>query len=295
MVEKNPRARKDKYLKTVIDKLDYIASHNNYVVIAGDLLHIPCNSTLLFYLLYVLFSKHRGKFHGIIGNHDVIGRNTNNLSKTTVGALNTTRAYTLHREEFTLGGVTFVPAEITTNVDNIPVDTNNSKVLIAHKFYEQKFNPDESLFYSDINRLNYNLVILGHDHKPYEDIFVGNSTVIRMGSLTRIDTQSYNKDRNICYYRITSDGTGDYEYSREVIPYKSIEEVYTEEAIRHLTVGKVEKEAVSFIQLGDAIARLTKSSTGTNSLNEVLHRIKTPQQYIDEIKWKHEMNNVQYT
>lgn len=295
-VEKNHRCRTDKFLDTVIEKLDYVASENDYVLTTGDLVSYPCNSTLLFITLYNLFKKHEGKFHGILGNHDIINRNTGEymFKKTTVGALATTGVYNIHREEFTLGGVTFVPAEVDADVKTIPVDKDNSKVLIAHKFYEQKFSPTESFFRDDIVRLNYNTVILGHDHKPYEDEYIGNSMLLRHGSLTRIDIQRYNKDRDICYYRIISEGNG-FDVERVVIPYRPIKEVYTEEAYRAITSEVHVKEQVSFMEIGEAISRLTKPASGVNSLDRILRELDTPKKCIDDIKWKHELNNVQYT
>ena len=40
------------------------------------------------------------------------------------------------------------------------------------------------------------MAFLGHDHSPYDEEFIGQTTLVRMGSLTRIDTQEYNKDRD---------------------------------------------------------------------------------------------------
>lgn len=295
LVERSARCRKDSYLETALGKLEYVIKNNDYVIIAGDLMHIHNNSTLFFNTLFTLFNKYKGKVHAIPGNHDVFSRNLSALNRTTLGSLFYTGAIDLHMTPWKLGGINFVPVLVDTDPDLIPVDENNDSIMIAHKFYQQQFDPEESLFEEDIRRLNYNLCFLGHDHKPYPEEYVGTSTVIRMGSLTRMDTQCYNKDREIVYYQITTDEDGKYTYDRVVIPHKPLKEVYTEEAYAKMTSGEEKREIVSFIQIGDVLSKLNKHSEGSNSLDKTLRRIGTPQDSIDDIKFRHNMNNVQYT
>ena len=67
------RCRQDDFLNTVLEKLDYVANNNDYVLICGDLFHASHNPTYIFYRMYQLFNKHKGKFHAIPGNHDLDG------------------------------------------------------------------------------------------------------------------------------------------------------------------------------------------------------------------------------
>lgn len=296
VVERNCRCRRDNYLETALGKLEHLAQNNDYVIIAGDLFHIHNNSTWFFNVVYTLFKKYKGKFHAIPGNHDVFHRNLSALDKTTLGSLYYTDVLELHTKPWVLGEVEFVPALINTPPDEIPVDETNRKILIGHKFYDQKFSPEESLFEDDIRRLNYHTVFLGHDHKPYLEEFIGNTTLIRMGSLTRIDTQYYNKDREIYYYQITTYGNGDFDYVCRTVPHKLAQTVYTEEAYNSMGIkDKKEKNTISFIQIGDALAKLTKSTTGVNSLDRTLRMLNAPEKSISDIKWRHEVNNVTYT
>lgn len=297
IAERNHPCRSDNFLETALGKLDYIARNNDYVVIMGDLFHVPCNSLNILYQMYTLFMKYKGKFYGIYGNHDILNRNMSHNNKTTIGLLNLVGAYNVkYREEFEIAGIKFYPSDVEQEVTDIPVDNDNERVLLAHKYYNHQEWGDESFVADDIRRLNYNMVFLGHDHKPYDEAFVGSSIIVRMGSLTRIDTQEYNKDRDIVYYQLVTTGDGQFEFSTKVVPHKSTKECYTEEGyaslLRH---GEEPTEAVSFIQIGDAIAKLTKRTTGSNSLDKVLRDLGTPQQSIDDIKWKHELNNVAYT
>lgn len=299
LVERNPRCRKGNFLEDAIKKLEYLAENNDYVLILGDLFHICSNSTWFFNVVYTLFKKYKGKFVAIPGNHDVFHRNLAALDKTTLGSLYYTDVLQLHTKEFELAGIHFVPVLVNSDINDIPVDRDNNKILIGHKFYNQEFSPDESLFESDIRRLNYNTVFLGHDHKPYPEEFIGNSVLIRMGSLTRIDTQVYNKDREIKYYQIVTDGSGSIDYEEKVVPHKKIEEVYTEEAVALMNTYQQrhndKKNDISFVHIGDVLAKLTKGSTGTNSLDRTLRGLKTPEKCIEDIKWRHEINGVQYT
>lgn len=296
LVERNCRCRRDNFLETALAKLEYLAQNNDYVIIAGDLFHIHNNSTWFFNVVYTLFKKYRGKFIAIPGNHDVFHRNLAALDKTTLGSLYFTDVLDLKTEPWELAGITFVPALIHTKAEDIPIDEENKNILIGHKFYNQKFDPDESLFEEDIRRLNYNMVFLGHDHKPYPEDFIGNSVLIRMGSLTRIDTQWYNRDREINYYQLTVEEDGTYDFERKVVPHRPCSSVYTEEAYRSMSEVKEERKGlVSFARLGDVISKLTKTSSGAISLDKTLRELGTPDVSIKDIKWRHEANNVSYT
>lgn len=294
--ERSPRARKDNFLETVLGKLEYIAENNDYVVIAGDLFHIHNNSTLLFNTVFTLFNKYKGKFHAIPGNHDVFNRNLSALNRTTLGSLYYTGVLDLHTKGWDLCGVHFEPCLVNQEPKDVPADVEGTNVLIAHKFFESGFAPDESLTRDDIRRLGYKVAFLGHDHAPYQEDFFGDTALIRMGSLTRIDTQVYNKDREIAYYQITTDGSGEFDYHREVVPSKSSKECYNEEAYEHMCASEEGvKKTISFVQIGDVLAKLNKRVGGVNSLDKTLRRLGTPDESIDDIRWRHEVNHIQYT
>lgn len=295
LMERACRCRSDNYMETALAKLEYVAENNDYVIIAGDLFHIHNNSTLFFNTVYTLFNKYRGKFHAIPGNHDVFNRNISALNKTTLGSLFYTGVLELHTHGWDLCGIHFEPALVDQDPETIPVDKDNKNILIAHKYYDNGFTPEESLTPDDVRRLNYNIIFLGHDHKPYDEDFIGNSFVIRMGSLTRIDTQKYNKDREIVYYQLTVNSSGEYEYERKVIPHKSSKDCYVDVAYKHMCSTGLQKPEISFVKLGDVLERLTKQSTGSNSLERTLRKLGASDAIVSEIKWRHEINDVQFT
>ena len=281
------RCRQDNFMEAVLKKLDFIASNNDYVIIPGDFFHTCSNSNYTFYRVYKLMMRHKGKFIGFPGNHDLLHNNFSALDKTTIGSLAVTGALKLESSTFKIDNAEFQVSHVVKDLEKIPVDKDNSKILLGHNYFEGIGVASEQFTREDIRGLNYKLVFLGHDHQPHEEELIGNSILIRMGSLTRIDTQPYNKDRKIYYYQLDSE-TLDYE--KIEVPSKPTSEVYTEEAFNR--TGRV-KQDISFIKIGDVLSKFKKKQGGVNSLNEKLIKIAS-QKEIDYIKALHDLNNVQY-
>ena len=281
------RCRSDNFLEVVLNKLDYVASNNDYVIICGDLFHTNTNSHLIFNKVYKLLMKHQGKFYAIPGNHDLLHNNLSMLEKTTIGSLALTGALNLKFDKFIIDGVEFQASLVMKDLNKIPIDETNSKVLIGHNYLELEGSPKESFTRDEIRKLNYKLVFLGHEHKPYEEEYLGNSTLIRMGSLTRIDTQVYNKERGIYYYQLDSKTL---EYERKEVPYKKAQEIFTVEAFQR--IGR-KKEDISFIKIGQVLSKFKKKDSKTNSLHAKLIKIANERE-IEYIKSLHELNGVRY-
>lgn len=281
------RCRCDNFLDTALKKLDYVASNNDYVVICGDLFHTNTNSHLIFNKVYKLFTKHKGKFIAIPGNHDLLHNNISMLEKTTIGSLALTGALNLNFDSFHIDGVDFQVSLVMKDLTRVPIDKDNSKVLIGHNYLELEGSPKESFTRDELRKLNYKLVFLGHEHKPYEEEYLGNSTLIRMGSLTRIDTQPYNKEREIFYYQLDSETL---EYEKKRVPCEKASKIFTPEAFSR--IGR-KKEDVTFIQIGNALSKFKKKDNEKNSLHAKLQKIATERE-IEYIKTLHELNNVRY-
>ena len=281
------RCRQDNFLEVVLEKLNYVASNCDYVIICGDLFHTNSNSNYIFYRTYKLLTKHKGKFFAIPGNHDLLHNNLNMLEKTTIGSLALTGALNLKFKEFEIDGVSFGVSHVMKDLTKVPVDKENKKILIGHNYLEMEGSPKESLTKDEIRTLNYKLVFLGHEHKPYEEEQLGNSTLIRMGSLTRIDTQAYNKSRKIYYYELDSETL---DYRKVEVPCKEASEIFTMEAFQR--IGK-KKEDISFVQIGDILAKYKKRDSVNNSLHAKLLKIATERE-IDYIKSLHELSGVRY-
>lgn len=281
------RCRCDNFLDVALKKLDYVATQNDYVIICGDLFHTNTNSHLIFNKVYKLFTKHRGKFFAIPGNHDLLHNNISMLEKTTIGSLFLTGALHLEFDKFEIDGVGFQVSHVIKDMDKVPVDDTNSKVLIGHNYMEPIGTEKEWFTKEEIRKLNYKLVFLGHDHQPHEEEYLGNSVLIRMGSLTRIDTQPYNKERGIFYYRLN---TKDMSYTKEEVPHADAQKIFTVEAFQR--IGR-KKEDITFIQIGNVLSKFKKRDNANNSLHSKLSKIATDRE-IEYIKALHDLNNVRY-
>lgn len=281
------RCRKDNFLQTVINKMEFVANNNDYVIIPGDLFHTSSNPDFIFYRMCKFFMKHKGKFILTPGNHDLLHNNLQALEKTTIGSLALTGVLRLECNKFKIGKAEFQVSHVMKDLAKIPIDTSNSKILIGHNYVEPVGTAKEWFTKDELRKLNYKLIFLGHDHQPHEEELIGESILIRMGSLTRIDTQPYNKERKIYYYQLDSE-TLDYE--RIEVPSNSIEEVFIESAFSK--VNKI-KEDVTFVKIGDVLSKFKKKQGGVNSLHERLKKIAS-QKEIDYIKTLHELNNVRY-
>lgn len=281
------RCRKDNFLETVLNKMDFVASENDYVIIPGDLFHTSSNSNFIFYKVYELFMKHKGKFIASPGNHDLLHNNLNILERTTIGSLALTGALRLEFNSFKIDNAEFQVSHVIKDLSKIPVDTDNKKILIGHNYLEPVGTAKEWFTKDELRKLNYYLVFLGHDHQPHDEEMIGNSILIRMGSLTRIDTQPYNKERSIYYYQLDSNTL---EYEKKEVPHLPISEIFTEEAAKRVGKGK---EDITFIKIGDVLSKFKKKIGGINSLDAKLKKIAT-QKEIDYIKMLHDINDVRY-
>lgn len=284
------RERQDNYLNAVIAKLEYVAENNDKVIILGDLFDRPTNSDYLFYRVYSLMKRHEGKFISILGNHDIINHNYNMLNKTTIGSLAKTGVLQVETSNFTLDNTEFVVSLCNREMCNIVKDETNEKILLGHNYVEM--DEAESFTKDEIRDLNYNLIILGHDHKPYEDEFLGNSILIRMGSFTRKDTQEYNKDRKIQY--IVWD-TRERKYEYKVLPDDLVRPsslVFYDGAF--VKEKKKFTSVIDYTKISQLLDRFARSGSGNISLREVLTKIGTPLSNIDYIKTMHEVQEVKY-
>ena len=287
-IEEQCRERTDNYLSTAIRKLDYIAKDgNDKVILLGDVFCRPENSDYLFNVVYKFFARHKGKFCTLVGNHDIINHDYSTLRKTTLGNLAETGVLEIMTKNFTLGGLDFVVSLCRREMSVIEKDTTNKKILLGHNYVE--LDDRESFTKDELRELNYNLVILGHDHKPYEDEILNNTILIRPGSLTRRDTQSYNENRIIKYIQLDTE-TGDYEY--RVVPTHPSVEVYKENSFKK--AGKVDYTPINYSQLTRLLEQFVRNGRGNVSLDSVLKRIGTKQKYINYIKDTHDLHGVPY-
>jgi len=285
--ENNPRVRKDEYLETVLGKLKYLLENNDKVICLGDLFDKCQNSTLLFNRLFKFFSLYPNKFISILGNHDIFHSNQNDLDRTSIGSLYYTGAIDIKTDTFTIDGQTFAVSKCEKDITNIPIDEDNDNILLGHNFFEDARAPKESLTRDDLIALNYKWCLLGHDHSTYAEEFIGNTALVRMGSLTRITSDTYNFTRVIQYYQFDTELR---EFKRIQVPHKPVKEVFIESAFEK----KALRKEINFIAIGEALAKFNKSSEGIHSLDKALDAVGTPNRHKVRIKGHHIVNGLAY-
>ena len=216
------RSRIDNYLETCLRKLETIADKHDYVIILGDVFHkhvVPIETiNTIFYRL----NKYKDKLYTILGNHDAFYR-TENLDKTAIGLLSNMGIFKIVTDTFQIGDESF---DVVSVVPKLEKPKNLSKYLLGHCYFEKTENTEsikESLRYPDLECCDYKYVFLGHEHTPMEPIKIGDTTLIRNGSLTRNDSSDYNLRRTEIYYSVLENG----ELTIEVLNVEAPELVFS--------------------------------------------------------------------
>ena len=195
-----PVSRKDQYPTAILDKLEYLASSVNVencgtFILLGDVFDSPVTS--LPYLATVIntFKKIADKgvnAYTIVGNHDIKNNRMDSLQSTALGILLSTGYLKLAPREMKIENTIFRCYNYPETVE--PKQTDEYEVCVAHNYYEFGIAWD-SLHSEDLERLNYDAMVLGHYHVPCDTEIIGNTTLYRPGSLARCTSEPYNKLR----------------------------------------------------------------------------------------------------
>lgn len=176
--------------------------------------------------------------------HDEIFDRLDSLDRTSLGLLFETKA---------IEHLDYIKVKVCGRVVNIigcdfPEDFrsitnfNEYNIGVAHKFYEYDLS-DESLKKEDLSKLGYNLLILGHDHVPYNTVTemtdFGKVSIIRPGSFMRGTSHSYNTKRRV-FIDTLEIGEG-IKVIRDVLPVKAPEEVFTAAVIDKVDTKELSK------------------------------------------------------
>lgn len=197
---KPPVSRRDDYPITILNKIRYIANiantyNCNTLMMLGDIFDSPITS--LPYLAEVINTfkeiKEKGiTVYTIVGNHDLKNNRMDSLSQTALGILISTGYVKLAPRKLEIDDTIFKCYNYPEGLE--PKSSDKYEVCIAHLYYEFNLAHD-SLQSSDIERLNYDAMILGHLHNPCDTITIHNTKLYRPGSLSRGTSEAYNKLR----------------------------------------------------------------------------------------------------
>lgn len=229
-----PSTRIDDYPNTVLKKLSFIRDYCNendidYAFFLGDLFHQPQQPLWYLHKVIQVLNGFRANLYTLIGNHDIAYHRMERLPSSAMGILLESKVLN-PIQTLELDGVHIVG--INYGEKNIPIVPNPS-ILLAHHFYENVFaKEEENLTYEEIR--GFNLVCTGHDHNQYDDIKKGNTTILRVGSLTRGTSHVHHLHRNIYFVEID---LSDLSYKKIEVPYLPSDQVFTKEAYTKLQKG----------------------------------------------------------
>lgn len=238
-----PASRLDSYPDTIIRKLSdtrkVLRTRGiHHAIQLGDLWHANTQSS--YYINQVCEELQQWRddgieLHVITGNHEMANEKPENVARSPLQILYTT-GLAKHLKHLQLERVAICGYDYTDPIREAP-KTKLYKVCVAHRFYENSLS-DQSLKERNIQYLNYNLYILGHDHVKYEPLVLPSGQVIqRPGSLARGTSHSYQLTREPSFDidTVTYDPeTGQFHLSIETItlPHAPASEVFTIQALK---------------------------------------------------------------
>lgn len=211
---KPPGRRQDDYQSAILKKIKFVCdlAHRIHGVglCGGDVFHVKnpkssANSfSLLFPLLLLLRQFPTGRVYGSIGNHDIMYDRMDSLPQQPLGILVAAEAYHNLNDE----PVLFVNEDesVRVLVETFPYEHTGEGALnrllasgkcppeathrigIVHAYGEQGNGGGmfgEAIGYNQVQHLDYDYLLWGHDHSRHDTIKVGNVTHINLGSLAR--------------------------------------------------------------------------------------------------------------
>ena len=196
----SPISRRDNFPMAILKKIEYISSiatsyNVGTIILLGDVFDSPVTS--LPYLATVIntFKKVHEKnikVYVIAGNHDLKNNRMESLPSTALGILISTNFVKLAPRELIIDDTVFKCYNYPEEIDCKKSD--KYEVCVAHRYYEFGLAND-SLSSPDLERLNYNAMVLGHYHVPCDTEKIHSTILYRPGSLSRNTSESYNKIR----------------------------------------------------------------------------------------------------
>lgn len=282
------RCRIGDFLQDIFDKLNYISDNNDIIICLGDFFDKCSDSISLFNRVYRFLKtlNKKCKIMTIAGNHDLFHHNYDSINKTTLGAMELTGVLTILRNSFSIDNATFDVSPCRKDLSKLG-DSDNSKILLGHNYYEMSECPEESFTKEEIKKLNYNTIILGHEHQGYEPQRIGNTILLRPGSLSRITCDSYNETRKIYYYQIDSKTL---EYIKLEVPSKPINECFIEGAFNKVS----KKQKSPYAGLSALLEKFDKRSTSNLSMAKVLKDLKATNKHISYLRELHRDQNLPF-
>lgn len=201
-----PISRAENYRDITIDKLEQllqicIKNKIDLVVFAGDMFTNLDQSLIYMNKVIDVLTKFKASsisLTTIVGNHD-LPRNSMELFKnsplytlTSSGLIDRLGIIPLElNETVRIYGLDYTDKE---SLDLIKPDKNYKNIIVAHYATENTI-PVDNIPKEKFEE--FDVVLLGHDHHPYEPFSYKNTMFYRPGNLTRMTREKFNLERDI--------------------------------------------------------------------------------------------------
>lgn len=265
-----PSSRVDDYSQSMLDKLSAVAKYANEsgytaVLFAGDIFHIKVVSWSYMNALIRTFRQFKQPCYTIGGNHDFYYNRADTTDRTPYGNILASGALRhLDYEEFME-----VPPVAVTGVDfsSTPVippprHPDYFNILVAHAFYGEGHFSEEYLKSSQVQ--GYQVVVLGHDHVPYEPFQDGTAVIVRPGSLSRGTQHATNLVRPVYFAEIDTAGPN-------LVTYREVSVLPADKVFLPQQVNRkeVKHDVDDFVKGLETVVFVNKGQTVETSLNRV--------------------------
>jgi len=279
----NPISRLDNFPESILAKVEYVLKNNDITIFTGDIFNTYLTGILFVNKLLSLLVKYEcmGKTILMIeGNHDLIGRDYDSITDTSLGTLTMGRNWLLTKRYITFTGDTPIEILPMRFIEDKPViakskQADSYKIVVGHAYFEHpEYNDKWHVTSEDLGGKGYDIILLGHDHQYYEPVELkGGGFVLRSGSISRSTIDE--RDRELYYTQILI-GDNEYDFKYVPLPHKPANEVFkVEDVSKEITRHKKNMEKI--------IELLQVEDSKLYSIDEALKELKCPQKYVSLI------------
>lgn len=283
-----PISRKDDYLQSCIEKLEFILENSENVLFLGDVFEKARSEDYVKNMLLSTFNKYpKVQIYTILGNHDVDKNNTETLNNTSLGNLIFHRNVHLLTSDkiwniagMSIGVLDYDIAKAKKQEFSNPVD-----IVVGHHAYEWKRDLSQGIEEEDIIRYGAQIAFFGHDHEPHPVKNVNGTRIFRCGSTMRTALRDYTSRHKPSFCKVSRGMVKIVE-----IPHKPYEEIFrVEEKKEFKRCAKLVSE------IKDFLASTEMKSSGNKSIEEVLTKdLKAPKAEIDYLRLVYRCNCIPF-
>ena len=210
MDSNSPSSRIDDIQVTLIDKLEDIREkckerNVREIFFAGDIFNrIACThaSVNLLGEAFLRFKEDGVGLYTILGNHDIVRNSLEAMEKSPIQTLfsfGVLEHINSNNPVIINSKIYINPFDYTEKVEPVSDDCwPMFKVLLGHVFFNASdliSDDKHNIKSDDVEKLGYDLMVLGHDHQEYPTVKIGDTTIIRCGAVLRGTAHNYNFTR----------------------------------------------------------------------------------------------------